>query len=73
MRATSLMLKWEPPLYIGAGPVTGYLISFREEGSKQWEPVTPDPVSGPHLRVSSCSLHSLTHPEPSLPPDMARL
>lgn len=52
MRATSLMLKWEPPLYTGAGPVTGYLISFQEEGSEQWKPVTPDPVSGTHLRVS---------------------
>ncbi|KAM5269905.1 myomesin-3 isoform 1-T1 [Hipposideros larvatus] len=52
VRATSLMLKWEPPLYTGAGPVTGYLISFQEEGSEQWEPVTPGPVSGTHLRIS---------------------
>lgn len=70
MRATSLMLTWEPPLYTGAGPVTGYLIRFREEGSEPWEPVTPDLISGTHLRVSPCLLHALTYPEPSLPLDM---
>ncbi|CAK6440754.1 unnamed protein product [Pipistrellus nathusii] len=52
VRATSLMLQWEPPLYTGAGPVTGYLISFQEEGSEQWKPLTPDPISGTHLRIS---------------------
>uniref|UniRef100_A0A8D1NFS7 Myomesin-3 n=1 Tax=Sus scrofa TaxID=9823 RepID=A0A8D1NFS7_PIG len=52
VRATSLMLKWEPPLYKGAGLVTGYLVSFQEEGSEQWKPVTPHPISGTHLRVS---------------------
>ncbi|XP_058917976.1 myomesin-3 isoform X2 [Kogia breviceps] len=52
VRATSLMLTWEPPLYQGAGPVTGYRISVQEEGSEQWKPVTPDPISGTHLRVS---------------------
>uniref|UniRef100_A0A8D1X5H0 Myomesin-3 n=1 Tax=Sus scrofa TaxID=9823 RepID=A0A8D1X5H0_PIG len=52
VRATSLMLKWEAPLYKGAGPVTGYLVSFQEEGSEQWKPVTPHPISGTHLRVS---------------------
>ncbi|XP_037684110.1 myomesin-3 [Choloepus didactylus] len=52
VRATSLMLQWEPPLYTGAGPVTGYHVSFREEGSEQWKPVTLDPISGTHLRVS---------------------
>ncbi|XP_006195496.1 myomesin-3 [Camelus ferus] len=52
VRATSLMLKWEPPLYKGAGPITGYRISFQEEGSEQWKPVTPDPISGTHLRIS---------------------
>nr|XP_055243709.1 myomesin-3 isoform X2 [Gorilla gorilla gorilla] len=52
VRATSLVLQWEPPLYTGAGPVTGYHVSFQEEGSEQWKPVTPGPVSGTHLRVS---------------------
>ena len=52
VRATSLMLTWEPPLYQGAGPVTGYRISFQEEGSEQWKPVTTDLISGTHLRVS---------------------
>ena len=54
VRATSLMLKWEPPLYTGAGPVTGYRISVQEEGSEQWKPVTPDLISNTHLRVSPC-------------------
>ena len=67
VRATSLMLKWEPPLYTGAGPVTGYLVSVQEEGSEQWQPVTPDRISGTHLRVSPLPLHPLPHPEPSLP------
>ncbi|XP_011761154.2 myomesin-3 [Macaca nemestrina] len=52
VRATSLVLQWEPPLYTGAGPVTGYHVSFQEEGSEQWKPVTPGPISGTHLRVS---------------------
>ncbi|XP_004465451.1 myomesin-3 [Dasypus novemcinctus] len=52
VRAASLVLQWEAPLYTGAGPVTGYKISFQEEGSEQWKPVTPDPISGTHLRVS---------------------
>ncbi|XP_006159532.1 myomesin-3 [Tupaia chinensis] len=52
VRATDLMLQWEPPLYTGAGPITGYCISVQEEGSEQWKPVTPGPVSGTHLRVS---------------------
>ncbi|XP_045154869.1 myomesin-3 [Echinops telfairi] len=52
VQASSLMLQWEPPLYTGAGPVTGFCISYQEEGSEQWKPVTPDPISGTHLRVS---------------------
>ncbi|XP_007522687.1 myomesin-3 [Erinaceus europaeus] len=50
--ATSLMLHWEPPMYTGAGPVTGYHISVQEEGSEQWKSITPGPISGTHLRVS---------------------
>lgn len=54
MQAASLMLQWEPPLYIGAGPVTGYRVSFQEKGSEEWKPVSPDATSGTHLRVSFC-------------------
>ncbi|KAM6218182.1 myomesin-3 [Rhynchocyon petersi] len=53
VRATSLMLHWEPPLYTGAGPVTGFHISYQEEGSEQWKPVNPNPISDTHLRVSN--------------------
>ncbi|XP_006862460.1 PREDICTED: myomesin-3 [Chrysochloris asiatica] len=52
VRATSLMLRWEPPLYTGVGPVTGFHISYQEEGTEQWNPVTPGPISGTFLRVS---------------------
>ncbi|EDL29969.1 mCG7760 [Mus musculus] len=52
VQATSVMLQWEPPLYIGAGPVTGYHVSFQEKGSEEWKPVTPDATSDTHLRVS---------------------
>ncbi|XP_004603752.2 myomesin-3 [Sorex araneus] len=52
VRATSLMLQWEPPHYTGAGPVTGYRISVQEEGSEQWKPIPPDPVSSTHLRIA---------------------
>ncbi|ELK02138.1 Myomesin-3 [Pteropus alecto] len=80
VRATSLMLKWDPPLYTGAGPVTGYRISFQEEGSEQWKPVTPDPISGTHLRISDLqpgksyvfrvqALNSAGPGQPSMPTD----
>uniref|UniRef100_A0A8C9QCD0 Myomesin 3 n=1 Tax=Spermophilus dauricus TaxID=99837 RepID=A0A8C9QCD0_SPEDA len=51
VRASSLMLQWEPPLYTGtgAGPVTGYRISVQEEGFEEWIPVTADPISGTHV------------------------
>ncbi|XP_010624382.1 myomesin-3 [Fukomys damarensis] len=52
VRATSLMLQWEPPVYTGAGPVTGYRISFQEEGAEEWKQVTPDSISDTHFRVS---------------------
>ncbi|XP_013375137.1 PREDICTED: myomesin-3 [Chinchilla lanigera] len=52
VRATSLMLQWEPPIYTGAGPITGYCLSVQEEGSEEWKQVTPGPISGTHFRVS---------------------
>ncbi|KAM4873379.1 myomesin-3 [Thomomys bottae] len=53
VRATSLMLQWESPLYTGAGPVTGYRVSVQEEGSEEWKPVSPDSISDTHMRVSN--------------------
>lgn len=67
VRATSLMLQWEPPLYTGAGPVTGYRISVQEEGSEEWKPLTADPISSTHFRVSSCPF-----PEPRAPGVLGR-
>ncbi|XP_008060365.1 myomesin-3 [Carlito syrichta] len=80
VRATSLMLQWEPPLYTGTGPVTGYHVSVQEEGSEQWKPVTPGPISGTHLRVSDLqpgksyvfqvqAMNSAGLGQPSLPTD----
>ncbi|XP_004592433.2 myomesin-3 isoform X2 [Ochotona princeps] len=80
VRATSLMLQWEPPLYTGAGPVTGYQVSFQEEGSEQWKVITPGPVIGTHLRVSDLqqgksylfrvqALNSAGLGQPSMPTD----
>nr|XP_008505328.1 PREDICTED: myomesin-3 [Equus przewalskii] len=61
VRATSLMLKWEPPLYIGAGPVTGYRHPYDVQAFEvratslmlKWEPplyIGAGPVTG--YRVS---------------------
>uniref|UniRef100_A0A8D2CJT9 Myomesin-3 n=1 Tax=Sciurus vulgaris TaxID=55149 RepID=A0A8D2CJT9_SCIVU len=80
VRATSLMLQWEPPLYTGAGPVTGYRISIQEEGSEEWKPITADPISGTHFRVCDLqpgkrymfqaqAINSAGLGQPSLPTD----
>uniref|UniRef100_A0A8C2W2N4 Myomesin-3 n=1 Tax=Chinchilla lanigera TaxID=34839 RepID=A0A8C2W2N4_CHILA len=55
VRATSLMLQWEPPIYTGAGPITGYCLSVQEEGSEEWKQVTPGPISGTHFRIKLIS------------------
>uniref|UniRef100_A0A4X2M7S0 Myomesin-3 n=1 Tax=Vombatus ursinus TaxID=29139 RepID=A0A4X2M7S0_VOMUR len=80
VRASSLMLRWEPPLYKGVGPVTGYHVSVQEEGSEKWKPLVPGPVSDTHLRVSDLergksykfqvqALNSAGIGQPSLPSD----
>ncbi|XP_006268041.1 myomesin-3 [Alligator mississippiensis] len=52
VRDTSLMLRWEAPLYTGAGPITGYHIEVCEEGSEEWKQINKQPVSSTHMRVS---------------------
>ncbi|XP_074074224.1 myomesin-3 isoform X1 [Macrotis lagotis] len=80
VRASSLMLHWEIPLYKGAGPITGYRVSVQEEGSEKWKPLVPDPVLGTHLRVSDLepgksymfqvqAMNSAGTGQPSLPSD----
>lgn len=51
VRDTSLMLRWEAPLYTGAGPITGYHIEVCEEGSEEWKQINKQPVSSTHMRV----------------------
>ncbi|XP_053124580.1 myomesin-3 isoform X2 [Hemicordylus capensis] len=52
VRDTSLMLHWEPPLYTGAGPVTGYYVDACEEGSDTWEQLNKQPISSTHMKLS---------------------
>ncbi|KAF7236508.1 Myomesin-3 [Varanus komodoensis] len=52
VRDTSLMLRWEPPVYTGAGPVTGYYVEACEEGSDSWEQLNKQPVSSTHMKLS---------------------
>ncbi|XP_072465409.1 myomesin-3 [Notamacropus eugenii] len=80
VRASSLMLRWEPPLYKGAGPITGYHVSVQEEGSEKWKALVPGPVTNTHLRVSDLepgksykfqvqAMNSAGMGQPSLPSD----
>ncbi|XP_043846841.1 myomesin-3 isoform X2 [Dromiciops gliroides] len=80
VRASSLMLHWETPLYKGAGPITGYRVSVQEEGSETWKPLVPDPILDTHLRVSDLepgksykfqvqAVNSAGTGQPSLPSD----
>ncbi|KAH0631137.1 hypothetical protein JD844_005289 [Phrynosoma platyrhinos] len=52
VRDTSLMVHWEPPLYTGAGPVTGYYLDACEEGSDTWEQLNQQPINSTHMKVS---------------------
>ncbi|XP_042295146.1 myomesin-3 [Sceloporus undulatus] len=52
VRDTSLMVHWEPPLYTGAGPVTGYYVDACEEGSDTWEQLNQQPIDSTHMKLS---------------------
>uniref|UniRef100_A0A8C8SRG0 Myomesin-3 n=1 Tax=Pelusios castaneus TaxID=367368 RepID=A0A8C8SRG0_9SAUR len=52
VRDASLMLHWQAPLYIGAGPVTGYYIEICEEGSEEWKQLNKQPIASTHMRAS---------------------
>uniref|UniRef100_A0A670XRX5 Myomesin 3 n=1 Tax=Pseudonaja textilis TaxID=8673 RepID=A0A670XRX5_PSETE len=51
VRDTSLMLHWEPPLYTGAGPIRGYYVEAREDGSDTWEQLNKQLISKTHMKV----------------------
>ncbi|NWV68579.1 MYOM3 protein, partial [Malurus elegans] len=52
VRDCSLQLHWEAPLYLGAGPVTGYFIDLCEEGSEEWKQINKQPTASTHMKVS---------------------
>ncbi|RMB91320.1 hypothetical protein DUI87_32459 [Hirundo rustica rustica] len=52
VRDSSLQLRWEAPLYAGAGPVTGYFIDLCEEGSEEWKQINKQPTATTHMKVS---------------------
>ncbi|XP_048183337.1 myomesin-3 [Corvus hawaiiensis] len=52
VRDSSLRLHWEAPLYLGAGPVTGYFIDLCEEGSEEWKQINKQPIATTHMKVS---------------------
>uniref|UniRef100_A0A8C5T6Y8 Myomesin-3 n=1 Tax=Malurus cyaneus samueli TaxID=2593467 RepID=A0A8C5T6Y8_9PASS len=52
VRDCSLQLHWEAPLYLGAGPVTGYFIDLCEEGSEEWKQINQQPTASTHMKVS---------------------
>ncbi|NWR48689.1 MYOM3 protein, partial [Regulus satrapa] len=52
VRDCSLQLRWEAPLYPGAGPVTGYFIDLCEEGSQEWKQINKQPTGTTHMKVS---------------------
>ncbi|NWT00574.1 MYOM3 protein, partial [Mionectes macconnelli] len=52
VRDSSLQLRWEAPLYTGAGPVTGYYVDTCEEGSEEWRQINKQPVTTTHMKVS---------------------
>uniref|UniRef100_A0A8C4SW04 Myomesin 3 n=1 Tax=Erpetoichthys calabaricus TaxID=27687 RepID=A0A8C4SW04_ERPCA len=53
VRENSLVLLWEPPIYTGQSPVTGYLIEARKAGSEVWTAVTTEQTQKTWLKVSN--------------------
>uniref|UniRef100_A0A8C4SW84 Myomesin 3 n=1 Tax=Erpetoichthys calabaricus TaxID=27687 RepID=A0A8C4SW84_ERPCA len=51
VRENSLVLLWEPPIYTGQSPVTGYLIEARKAGSEVWTAVTTEQTQKTWLKV----------------------
>uniref|UniRef100_A0A8C5IBI3 Myomesin 3 n=1 Tax=Junco hyemalis TaxID=40217 RepID=A0A8C5IBI3_JUNHY len=54
VRDCSLQLHWEAPLYLGAGPLTGYFIELCEEGSEEWKQINKQPTGTTHMKVCTC-------------------
>uniref|UniRef100_A0A8C2Y746 Myomesin-3 n=1 Tax=Coturnix japonica TaxID=93934 RepID=A0A8C2Y746_COTJA len=52
VRDSSLMLHWQAPLYIGAGPITGYYVDMCEEGTEEWKQINKQATATTHMKVS---------------------
>ncbi|POI35477.1 hypothetical protein CIB84_000771, partial [Bambusicola thoracicus] len=52
VRDSSLMLHWQAPLYIGAGPITGYYVDMCEEGTEEWKQINKQSTATTHMKVS---------------------
>lgn len=49
----TVALTWEKPTSDGGGPITGYWIEKREEGTEKWIPVNISPCQSTHYTVPS--------------------
>ncbi|XP_054274229.1 titin homolog [Macrosteles quadrilineatus] len=45
-------IRWEPPLYDGGAPITGYLVEHRRTGSPHWVRSAPQLVAAPELTLA---------------------
>uniref|UniRef100_UPI00398EECC7 myomesin-2 n=1 Tax=Pristiophorus japonicus TaxID=55135 RepID=UPI00398EECC7 len=80
VRHTSLFLQWQPPLYTGKDPVTGYFVEMCENESEDWTTLNKEPILEAHMRISHLeegktyvfrvfALNSAGTSAPSLPSD----
>ncbi|XP_067862773.1 myomesin-3 [Heptranchias perlo] len=80
VRRSSLLLQWQPPLYTGKGPVTGYFVEMCETESEKWIALNEEPILNTHMRISHLeegktyifrvlALNSARTGVPSLPSD----
>uniref|UniRef100_A0A672SKX3 Myomesin 2a n=1 Tax=Sinocyclocheilus grahami TaxID=75366 RepID=A0A672SKX3_SINGR len=52
VRDTSVLVQWKPPVYAGAGPITGYFVDMAKKGSSDFVAVNAEPVGHCYLKVS---------------------
>uniref|UniRef100_A0A3B4AS27 Uncharacterized protein n=1 Tax=Periophthalmus magnuspinnatus TaxID=409849 RepID=A0A3B4AS27_9GOBI len=52
VRSHSLVLLWKAPVYIGASPVTGYIVEMAKKGSKDFVALNEEAVSHRYFQVS---------------------
>ncbi|XP_072356603.1 myomesin-3-like [Scyliorhinus torazame] len=52
VRSTSLLLQWQPPLYTGVEPVTGYVVEMCETDLEDWKTLSDKPILKAQMRIS---------------------